>query len=159
MSDQTPEQQLALAQAQITRLRAAVQAEMTHGGIRDEIAQCTSTAGAWLSGDVGPEQVGKAREALQRLDEARNAFYERMEVALDFVGDHQHLWSLTHGDFLRDHRTLHKWGAVVVQQSCPCGARRVVLEYQPAERVIFPGKTLEQLPNLMPTIVAALENA
>jgi hypothetical protein len=59
-----------------TALREAVQAELTHGGIRDEIAQCTSIIGA-LTDDVG------IRKAAIRLDDARNAFYDRIVAALE----------------------------------------------------------------------------
>jgi hypothetical protein len=63
--------------ARYTRLADAVRAELTHGGIRDRIAQSTSI----LGGESKPGSP--VYRAAQRLDRDRNEFYERMIAALD----------------------------------------------------------------------------
>lgn len=64
----------------------AVEAELTHGGIRDRIAQHTTAMGAYLAGN--PEtrnayDVMKLREIGAALDAERDAFYTRMREAID----------------------------------------------------------------------------
>lgn len=64
---------------EVERLREAVRAELTHGGIRDRIAQETAVLGA------ESEQGSPVRRAAERLDRDRDAFYERMTEALSSV--------------------------------------------------------------------------
>lgn len=65
---------------EVERLREAIRAELTHGGIRDRIAQATTIIGASLLSS--PDM---ARAAAERLDRDRDAFYERMAEALSSV--------------------------------------------------------------------------
>ena len=61
---------------EVERLREAIRAELTHGGIRDRIAQETAVLGA------ESEPGSPVRRAAERLDRDRDAFYERMAEAL-----------------------------------------------------------------------------
>ena len=64
---------------EVERLREAVRAELTHGGIRDRIAQETAVLGA------ESEKGSPVRRAAERLDRDRDEFYERMIEALSSV--------------------------------------------------------------------------
>jgi hypothetical protein len=62
--------------AEVKRLRAALRAELTHGGIRDRIAQETACLGA------ESEKGSPVRRSAERLDLARDEFYARIAKAL-----------------------------------------------------------------------------
>ncbi len=61
---------------EVERLRAAMLAELTHGGIRDRIAQATAVLGA------ESEKGSPVYRAAERLDRDRDEFYERIAKAL-----------------------------------------------------------------------------
>lgn len=63
-------------EVEIEGLREAIRAELTHGGIRDRIAQETSILGA-LS-----EKGSDVYRSAERLDADRAAFTDRMTAAL-----------------------------------------------------------------------------
>lgn len=55
---------------------------------------------------------------------------------------HEHSWELAHGNFLRDHRSLHDGtGRYLAQVACECGAKSVIVHAPRAEPIEFEGKT------------------
>src|SRR5690349_2514401 len=65
---------------EVERLREAIRAELTHGGIVDCIAHATTIIGASLNCNQD-----LARGAAERLDRDRDEFYRRMAEALSSV--------------------------------------------------------------------------
>jgi hypothetical protein len=61
---------------EVALLRAAIRRELTHGGIRDRIAQATTVLGA------ESKKGSPVYRAAERLDRDRDDFYERMVAAL-----------------------------------------------------------------------------